>query len=188
MTNWIGVYDNILTHNDCQIIIDEFEKSPQKGPGVLRRNNTDRLIEKRVKDSTDLCICFNENTPMVNLIGSHLAGGVKKYRKDYPSVDLVEEWQLFPFFNVQRYHPGQGFYQPHCETSDGNTPRILAWMIYLNTVTDGGQTRFPDYDLNLEAVEGRLAIWPAYFTHIHHGLTSPTQTKYIATGWYSFSQ
>ena len=60
-------------------------------------------------------------------------------------------------------------------------------MIYLNTVTDGGETRFPDYDLNINAVEGKLVIWPAGYTHVHHGLVSKTQTKYITTGWYTFT-
>ena len=59
-------------------------------------------------------------------------------------------------------------------------------MIYLNTVTDNGGTRFEVYDKELDAVEGRLVIWPAYWTHTHHGIVSETQEKYIATGWYSF--
>ena len=60
-------------------------------------------------------------------------------------------------------------------------------MIYLNTITDGGETRFPAYDLNVKPEVGKLVIWPAGFTHIHHGLVSETQTKYIATGWYTFT-
>ena len=40
--------------------------------------------------------------------------------------------------------------------------------------------------MTTDAVEERLVIWPAYWTHEHHGLMSETQTKYIATGWYDF--
>ena len=29
-------------------------------------------------------------------------------------------------------------------------------------------------------------IWPCDWTHVHRGVTSPTQTKYIATGWYTY--
>jgi hypothetical protein len=60
-------------------------------------------------------------------------------------------------------------------------------MFYLNTVVDGGGTRFPSYDLTVNAEEGKLLIWPAYFTHIHHGVVSKTQTKYIATGWFTYA-
>jgi hypothetical protein len=188
MINWIGIYDDFLSPLGCQYTISEFEKSSAKEPGVIRRDGHDDVVDKDFKDSTDLTVSFYTDAPMVNYIGNNLVDGIKKYRKDYPSVDIVEQWQIDPFFNIQRYYPGQGFHEPHCETSDGKTSRILAWMIYLNTVTDGGQTRFPDYNLDIQAIEGRLVIWPAYFTHIHHGIMSPTQTKYIATGWYTFSQ
>ena len=57
-------------------------------------------------------------------------------------------------------------------------------MFYLNTVTDDGGTYFSNYDLTLDAVEGRLVIWPAYWTHFHKGIVSASQEKYIATGWY----
>ena len=66
--------------------------------------------------------------------------------------------------------------------------RVLAWMFYLNDVTDKGGPRFPRHNLTLKARAGDLYIWPAYFTHSHHGIASPTQVKYIATGWVNFDQ
>ena len=40
----------------------------------------------------------------------------------------------------------------------------------------------------MDAGEGRLVIWPAYWTHFHRGIISETETKYIATGWYTFNK
>jgi len=40
--------------------------------------------------------------------------------------------------------------------------------------------------LTVSAEEGKMVIWPAYWTHVHHGVVSTTQTKYIATGWFEF--
>ena len=59
-------------------------------------------------------------------------------------------------------------------------------MIYLNTVNDKVTTSFDNYNIQTTAVEGSLLIWPAYWTHFHHGVVSHTQTKYIATGWIKF--
>ena len=59
-------------------------------------------------------------------------------------------------------------------------------MIYLNDVTDGGQTYFPQQRRKIKPRVGDLYVWPAYFTHPHKGLISKTQTKYIATGWCHF--
>ena len=66
--------------------------------------------------------------------------------------------------------------------------RILAWMIYLNDVTDGGHTAFPTQNKKFQPRRGDVLSWPAYFTHPHRGIVSKTQTKYIITGWYNFKE
>ena len=183
--NFIGIYDNMLSSDDCQYIIDEFERHPNKRDGVISIGGYD-VIAKSQKDSTDLTISFFECNKLTDILSNGLSEGTEKYCQDYPEVDTINNWTVFPSFNIQRYLPGQGFHNPHCEMDAPGNPRVLAWMFYLNTVTDAGETRFPSYDLNVNPVEGRLVIWPAYFTHIHHGVVSKTQTKYIATGWYAF--
>ena len=122
------------------------------------------------------------------IIASTLLTHIGKYREVHPEIDNVSTWELAELYNIQKYEPEQGYHAPHCECMDGTTPRILAWMFYLNTVTDKGGTHFTNYDITTDAVEGRLVIWPAYWTHTHHGIASPTQIKYIATGWYEFAQ
>jgi len=63
---------------------------------------------------------------------------------------------------------------------------VLAWMTYLNDVADAGGTRFIYQDVTCEARAGRTLIWPSEFTHTHVGVVSPTQHKYIITGWFNF--
>ena len=104
-----------------------------------------------------------------------------------PELDSIGYWGLENRYNLQKYLPGGGYPQPHCEASfKNNCHRVIVWMIYLNTVTDDGGTRFPQYDLTTDAVAGRVVLWPTSWTHFHHGIISKTQYKYIATGWYSF--
>jgi hypothetical protein len=38
----------------------------------------------------------------------------------------------------------------------------------------------------IEARKGRTLIWPPDFTHTHVGVVSPSQHKYIITGWFNF--
>ena len=33
---------------------------------------------------------------------------------------------------------------------------------------------------------GKILCWPCDWTHTHRGIVSPTETKYILTGWFSF--
>ena len=61
-------------------------------------------------------------------------------------------------------------------------------MVYLNDVTEGGHTKFPNQNRKFQPRRGDILMWPAYFTHTHCGVTSKTQTKYIVTGWCSFKE
>jgi hypothetical protein len=88
-------------------------------------------------------------------------------------------------FNVQRYEPNQFYSRWHCENNGHQAfqTRVLAFMTYLNTVDDGGETEFMYQDMKTRVRKGKTLIWPAYFTHTHRGIPSPTQNKYIITGW-----
>ena len=59
-------------------------------------------------------------------------------------------------------------------------------MTYLNDVVDGGETEWYYQNIKIKPVKGLTVIWPTDWTYTHRGLTSPTQTKYIATGWFNF--
>jgi hypothetical protein len=61
-------------------------------------------------------------------------------------------------------------------------------MVYLNTVTDRGETEFLYQHHFEEAKQGTLLIWPSDWTHTHRGISSPTQTKYVLTGWCTYSK
>ena len=89
---------------------------------------------------------------------------------------------------IQHYRPGGGFKAEHFERSNlATSTRMLVWMTYLNDVTDGGGTRFVYQDRTFDARRGRSLIWPTDFTHTHVGVVSPTEHKYIITGWFNFA-
>ena len=118
-----------------------------------------------------------------------LQGCVNDYVKIHPYISKhIVPFRSCPIFKLQKYKPKEGYFALHCENEGPNAglERILAWMIYLNDVTEGGHTRFPNQNRKFQPRRGDLLIWPAYFTHTHYGVTSKTQTKYIATGWFIF--
>jgi hypothetical protein len=65
--------------------------------------------------------------------------------------------------------------------------RHLVFMTYLNDVTDGGETEFFYQKLKVKPEKGLTLIWGADWTFTHRGITSPTQTKYIVTGWFNYT-
>jgi hypothetical protein len=98
----------------------------------------------------------------------------------------MDPCEISPLFNMQKYEPTEGFFGWHCERATIKySRRLLVWAIYLNTVTDRGETEFY-YQHHFEsAVEGKLIIWPSDWMYLHRGVPSPTQTKYILTGWFN---
>lgn len=69
---------------------------------------------------------------------------------------------------------------------NGHSQRVLAWMIYLNTIENNGGTYFPQQEFTADATEGDLLIWPAGWTHSHYGIKAEASEKYIISGWVEF--
>jgi len=59
-------------------------------------------------------------------------------------------------------------------------------MTYLNDIKEGGETEFYYQKLKIKPETGLTLIWGTDWTTTHRGIPSKTETKYIATGWYSF--
>ena len=193
MDSHIVTIPNALSSTVCQNLIDAFEKSIDlQSPGMAGGFQGTVAEMPHIKKSTDIRIdqSFLNNElwgqPIQETI-KVLNQGIEEYKKQYPFVNTLAPWTLDLQWNVQRYLPGEGFKKWHCETNSKRyNHRVLAWMIYLNTVTDGGGTEFAHGNETASAEEGKLVIWPGAFTHFHRGVVSPTETKYIATGWYIF--
>lgn len=186
--NFISESNFKLSKDDCEYIINLFENSTDK---QIEGRIGNESIKKDTKDSTDITVhledivSYPEWIKCTEIIFSGLLKQIEIYKEEYPSVNLLDKWKIDNCYNIQRYFPGQGFYKFHCEnTQRYYQNRVLAWMIYLNDVTDGGGTEFLDQKLIINAEQGKVVIWPAGWTHMHRGIVSSTQTKYIATGWY----
>lgn len=147
------------------------------------------------KVSTDISlVAIDRSDPeahgLAEVILRGVSAGLKHYLEERPLVlEVCPERSLFvnPIFNLQRYAPGEGFRSWHCDwtTSEEATEpirRVLAWILYLNTLPNGG-TEFHWQDHHEEAERGKLLIFPASPSHTHRGRISQEHTKAIATGW-----
>jgi len=186
MVDFIGVYDKVVPPDMCKEIIDFFENNKDlqfRGRTVL---TGDIIVNPKIKDSKDMTLSFIDETVPSTILTRILTSYTPLYIDTFRSVDLIDQFSVEMRYNIQRYNPGQGYHLLHCENSSRGVDRVLAWTLYLNTVTDGGGTYYPEYDKTIDAVEGRLCIFPAFWTHAHKGIVSNTETKYIATGWYVY--
>ena len=188
---FIGIYDKALSSFQCKEIIEYIEsRELVKGfHHICNEEELGNVVDNNIKDDWEVP---HEDTYFPN-VKNHdlylikaLGKATLQYRESYMDIDRTSHWRHCDAYNLQKYEPGQGYHSLHCENGGPGNHRILAWMVYLNTFTDRGETYFSSYDRFVKAKEGRLVIWPAFWTHCHKGIVSKTQTKYIATGWYEY--
>tara|TARA_B100000287_G_C20277909_1_gene640763 strand:- start:44 stop:628 length:585 start_codon:yes stop_codon:yes gene_type:complete len=138
------------------------------------------------KISTDVPIYPGSHHATVAMYIQELFGIVGGYLENYGISDKIRLTMKEPI-NLQHYAPNEGFFAWHFERSCYQShQRALVFMTYLNDVNDGGETEFHFQKQKIKPVKGKTVIWPTDFTHLHRGVTSPTEHKYIATGWFSF--
>ena len=93
----------------------------------------------------------------------------------------------FSGYQIHRYEPPyQGYHAWHTDWSTINEPfstRMLVAMTYLNDVENGGETEWWHQNLKVNPEQGKMVIWPVYFTHIHKGHKPISNTKYIINNW-----
>ena len=168
----------------CDDLITYFKNSPNKKPGVLETME----VKNNFKTSTDLAILPFNTDEIIKKYVTELHKVLKEYKKKYSFCDEVQpQWGITEGFNIQKYEPQEGFLKYHTERSGLKTSlRHLVFMTYLNDIDDGGQTEFYYQKLNVKPEKGLTLIWSADWTFTHKGIASPTQTKYITTGWFSY--
>ena len=104
----------------------------------------------------------------------------------------------FPFFaanafkdigsNLQRTLPRE-YYHWHVDAGLGAfSERQLVAIWYLNDVPGpGGETEFPLQGVVIRPAQGKLVLFPPFWTHVHRGATLEKGVKYIATTWICFA-
>lgn len=174
-----------LPRDVCRELIRRFEeKTEQQYPGRIGMTQAE---ETSVKKSTDLYISGRPDWQDLDAILRQSLGRA-----------LYEIAQRFPFFatnrfkdlgyNLQRYRPGE-YYHWHVDAGPGEfMTRQLVALWYLNDVPGpGGETEFALQAVKVGPEEGKLLLFPPFWTHIHRAVVLEKGVKYVATTWLCFA-
>ena len=172
----------------CDELITYFESNIAKqqiGATVGGRNLS-------AKDRMDIAIAPNQldlpGNEVFKLYINSLFTCYKDYLVQWPFLAQIAQNLEMGNFNLGRYLRGQHFQKMHTERDSlSSLHRVLAWMTYLNDVDEGGETCFSHYGLNIKPRKGLTMIWPAEWTHAHKGNVLLGESKYMITGWLTFS-
>ena len=181
MENFIMQFElNTIDSKICDDIIQYHKDNVDyKSKGTTLSPNKNDPTDKK---SIDVHIGGNCQHPVMQNYMKYIIECVMTYKLKFNNA--LHELNFAEGFNIQHYPPEWGFPKWHNERSMQLThQRALVFMTYLNDVEDGGGTDFKYQNTRFQAKKGTTLIWPPDFTHTHRGQISPTEEKYITTGW-----
>lgn len=177
-----GVFDDLIDD-----FIYMFDTAQEKGM-TLNRKDYDTKHWTRKKDESIFC----HDLPSAllphsqELVGRIEGDIIPAWEEKYPVITDNHYRGLFvSSAKLQKTLPGGGYHNWHTEHTykvDSNRT-LLAWMLYLNDVNDGGESEFLYQHRRITPERGTFVLWPAGFTHFHRGNPPLSGEKYIATGW-----
>jgi hypothetical protein len=193
MTNTIMLVHDVFSKEECDNIInnvpfaEEYYKDTEffaVSPNETTRKDTQydaylifqAMIRKGLGD-------------YYTKIGHVLRHGLERYSENFPIIKkqhIEMHGVNYSEFKLQKTPIGGGFHNWHCEDIVLRD-RFLVWSIYLNDITEGGETEFLYQNVRIPARQGSMCVFPSDWTHLHRGNPPISNEKWMLTGWYTYN-
>ena len=181
---FIYAKDNALPTELCIEMIRRFEEHGDEQ--YAGRIGQTVQQDTGIKKTTDLVVSGKEHWKDVDrALFYSLGTAIKEFRETFP-------YFKGPFkdmgYGIQRYNPGEHYHWHIDGGSHDFSQRQLVALWYLNDVPGpGGETEFLFQDIKVTPQQGKLILFPPFWTHEHRAVTLQAGVKYIATTWVVFA-
>jgi prolyl 4-hydroxylase len=178
LRHFIRAYDDAIAPALCARIVALFEASPQHQSGPRGR----RVGERDPRGQFNWVQMNTADVAAFGEIDGHIVQQVNRLVERYAA---DTGYTLFPYgfedFLIKRYRAsGEEQFPPHVDVSNANTMhRMLAVLLYLNEVPEGGATNFGRLGVEITPKPGRLLLFPPIWLYPHAGLPPRRGEKYI---------
>ena len=167
--DYITVYDDIITPELCDSLVNFFENNIQKSFQSKTEHRCFQELSLRDfpqhrEDAHELFKSFVEQYQKDNNINYHC----------WPYSYELENTRF------KKYLPNTNDrFEIHADATERETAtRFLAFFIYL-TDNESGHTSFPNRDIKIQPKKGRLLMFPPNFCYPHIGEKVTDKPKYI---------
>ena len=177
MTTFIAQYESTLAPATCAQIIERFDADPRKAAGAVIGIGTP-------KRSTDLGVArLSGWEDLASTLTHAIVSSAMRYRDEHPAFRRLHRDIRHTGFQIQCYRPGSGdAFDWHADIVNAETAhRILAMVLYLNTVEVGGETEFRAQQLAVKPRVGTAIWFPPSFAYLHAGRAPVSGPKYVIT-------
>jgi hypothetical protein len=171
----------------CDRMIDLFKRADKAGLTSLGVTGADQMPRPEYKDSVEFFL--GDAAPLGKPQEfkypewhKELSGFIDSYCTDAKLYEYCGKFTMRHPPQIQYYRPGAGYHSWHIDGGHEFCDKAITFVTYLNDVPGGG-TEFMHQNKIIEAVKGKIALFPTGYTHIHRGQISADFEKYILTGW-----
>lgn len=175
------IFEEVVVSKEiCNKLLEWFASNKHlQHQAMMKNTKTDR---NQVDEKEKLAIQSWADEYAFSLIKESIDLALSGYRNNigYPkNYNLVSK-----DYNVRVYPQGKGLFNDHIDTGTPQTfDRLLAFILYLNTVDRGGETEFLNTGRKIKPVKGKALIFPCNYLFPHRGNIPISENKYIATAF-----
>ena len=171
--NYIKTYQNVLTKDQCQHLIDKFEDCK------IQWSKTE--LEGH-RSFTEININLHSDwQEYVALLYKQLSPYIEKYKQD---CDITSKqwpdrygWEHIRFKKYEVNNKDE--FKEHVDVMDyASAKRFLFFFLYLADNKEG-QTSFSEYDISVQPEAGKLLMFPPVWTYKHTAHKPIETPKYI---------
>jgi len=179
-SSYIKVYDNIISNELCDQIIEEFKDDDWKRSGIGK----DSEINDEIRNCFSIAMykAYVKNpTYRIELdkkIFHSMSKALQNYTADFANLNVVDDTG----YDLLRYTEGQ-FYVQHVDSfKDQN--RALTCSLILNDDYEGGEFAFFDREMKFKLKKGQAIMFPSNFMFPHEILPVKSGTRYSIITWF----
>jgi hypothetical protein len=179
--NFIGIFNNFFSNELIENYLKHFHNCEKQGYLIKRENPIFRkdLAVDVLNLPYSTWIPYN-NGEFLEVFFKYI---LPIYEDRFAEFHNIGKHTVYGL-KIQKTKPSEGYHIWHSENNDiHNCNRVFAFTLYLNDVTEGGETEFLYQKCRIKPVQNRFVLWPAAITHIHRGNPPLSNDKYILTGW-----
>ena len=183
LSRYVQIFDGAFSPALCEKMIQSFhslERFPRpNGRGVRPGHEESGWTELNLDPLSDAAF----RVMMLENMHRHAALYNQALNQPIalPMTDKISELVM------KRYRTtGDEGFQLHFDSIGEKANRYLVFLWYLNDVTEGGGTAFPELGISVQAKAGRLVIFPPYWMFQHIGQQPVSNDKYILSTYFLF--
>jgi hypothetical protein len=173
MSDFVRVYDDVVTKELCESLINMFESSPQLHEEIVLDGHRS-FKQITLQQHTEL-------RPFGNALQEVFNTYISRYMKDCNVTDVMFPQQYsYEMFRMKRYMPNDvDEFRDHVDVGNHDSARrFLVFFLYLDD-NEGGHTDFPQFNISVPPKTGRMLMFPPMWTHLHAGRKPIDKPKYI---------